>query len=284
MITLLGWPTRAPTVLARLVFFVALSILLMVADHRGQHLEKIRAGLDTLIFPLQWIATLPVRATYSVSEFFTLRSTLTDSNKAMRQERQMLMAKLHNFEALESENERLRKLLDSAARVADRAVVARLLQVSQEPFSRKIVISKGKKDGVYSGQPLIDAHGVMGQVTEVSAFTSRGTLITDPGHALPVLVNRNALRAIAFGTGAPATLNIPYLTASADIREGDLLVTSGMGGRFPPGYPVARISAIVNDPNEAFLSITAIPTALLNHGKEVLLIWPGKSQSGRGQE
>lgn len=280
MITLLGWPLRAPTQLTRLAFFVALSILLMVVDHRGQHLEKIRSGLDVLIYPLQLLATLPVHGAEGLSKFFTFRSTLRETNNKLLKERQLLLARLQTLEALEAENERLRVLLDSATRVADRAIVAGLLQVSQEPFSRKIVISKGASDNVYSGQPLIDAHGVMGQVTEVSKFTSKATLITDPGHALPVLVNRNGLRAIVFGTGAPDTLTIPYLTASADIREQDLLLTSGMGGRFPPGYPVARVKEIINDPNEAFLSIIATPTALLNHGKEVLLIWPGHNQAG----
>jgi rod shape-determining protein MreC len=183
------------------------------------------------------------------------------------------------LEALEAENKRLRDLLGSAARVADRAVVAELVEVSLEPFTRKIVVAKGSRDSVYLGQPVIDAYGIIGQVTEVGPYASKATLITDPGHAIPVLVNRNGLRTIVFGTGAPDRVNVPYLTATADIREGDLLVSSGMGGRFPPGYPVAQVTAVVKDPNEAFLKISAKPMARLNYGKEVLLIWPGERRS-----
>ncbi|OGI49715.1 MAG: rod shape-determining protein MreC, partial [Candidatus Muproteobacteria bacterium RIFCSPHIGHO2_01_60_12] len=158
---------------------------------------------------------------------------------------------------------------------------AELVEVSSEPFTRKVVVAKGSQDGVYVGQSVIDAHGVMGQVTQVAGHVSRVTLITDAGHAIPVLNNRSGLRALVFGTGNPDTVKVPYLTANADIKEGDLLVSSGMGGTFPPGYPVARVVKIVNDPNEAFLAITAKPAAQLNHGKQVLLIWRGNvPQSG----
>jgi rod shape-determining protein MreC len=166
-------------------------------------------------------------------------------------------------------------MLGSATRVAERALAAELIEISQEPFARKIVIARGEHDGAFVGQPVIDAHGVMGQVTQALSAQSRVTLITDPGHAVPVLVNRNGLRALVFGTGNPDKVNVPYLTAAADIREGDLLVSSGMGGTFPAGYPVATVSRIVNDPNEPFLEIDARPVARLNHSKQVLLIWPG---------
>jgi rod shape-determining protein MreC len=220
------------------------------------------------------VAALPVRLSAWTTELFVSERTLREQNAALRKERLLSQAQLQKLEALEAENKRLRDLLGSAARVADRAVVAELVEVSLDPFTRRIVVAKGKRDGVYLGQPVIDAFGIVGQVTEVGLFTSKSTLITDPGHAIPVIVNRNGLRAVVFGSGAPDRVNVPFLTASADIKEGDLLVSSGMGGRFPPGYPVAEVVRITKDPNEAFLEISAKPTARLNYGKEVLLIWP----------
>lgn len=270
----LGRVNGRPSALSRLVVLVALSVLLMVFDYRGQHLPEIRSALSALVYPLQVVAALPVRLSAWATELFVSERTLREQNVALRNERLLSQGRLEKLEALEAENKRLRDLLGSAARVADRAVVAELVEVSLDPFTRRIVVAKGKRNGVYLGQPVIDAFGIVGQITEVGLFTSKATLITDPGHAIPVIVNRNGLRTVVFGTGAPDRVNIPYLTPSADIKEGDLLVSSGMGGRFPPDYPVAEVVQITKDANEAFLEITAKPTARLNYGKEVLLIWP----------
>ncbi len=275
MINVFGRSIRAPSSLTRLILLSAISVALMMLDHRGHHLEKIRAGLNTLAYPIQVLAAAPAYIGHGVADFFTTRDTLRADNEKLLAERQMLLAKLQQFDALETENERLRHMLGSAAQIADKAVAADLVEVSSEPFTRKVVVAKGSQDGVYLGQPVIDANGIMGQVTQVAFDVSRVTLITDAGHAIPVLDNRSGLRALVFGTGDQDTVKVPYLTANADIKEGDLLVSSGMGGTFPPGYPVATVSKIVNDPNESFLSITAVPAAHLNHGKQVLLIWPG---------
>lgn len=275
MINVFGRPIGAPSHLTRLVLLSALSVALMMLDHRGHHLEKIRAGLNTLAYPVQLIAAAPAYVVGGLADFFTTRRTLRVDNEKLLVERQALLARLQQFEALEQENQRLRQMLVSAVQVADKAIAAELVEVSAEPFTRKVVVAKGAKDGVYVGQSVIDAHGIMGQVTQVAGNVSRVTFITDAGHAIPVLNNRSGLRALVFGTGNPDTVKVPYLTANADIQEGDLLVSSGMGGTFPPGYPVARVTKIVNDPNEAFLFITAKPAAQLNHGKQVLLIWRG---------
>jgi rod shape-determining protein MreC len=283
MINVFGRPIGAPSHLTRLVLLSALSVALMMLDHRGHHLEKIRAGLNTLAYPIQLIAAAPAYVVGGLADFFTTRGTLRVDNEKLLVERQALLARLQQFEALEQENQRLRQMLVSAAQVADKAIAAELVEVSAEPFTRKVVIAKGAKDDVYVGQSVIDAHGIMGQVTQVAGNVSRVTLITDAGHAIPVLNNRSGLRALVFGTGNPDTVKVPYLTANADIQEGDLLVSSGMGGTFPPGYPVARVTKIVNDPNEAFLSITAKPAAQLNHGKQVLLIWRGNAPKGGGK-
>jgi len=283
MINVFGRPIGAPSHLTRLVLLSALSVALMMLDHRGHHLEKIRAGLNTLAYPIQLIAAAPAYVVGGLADFFTTRGTLRVDNEKLLVERQALLARLQQFEALEQENQRLRQMLVSAAQVADKAIAAELVEVSAEPFTRKVVVAKGARDGVYVGQSVIDAHGIMGQVTQVAGNVSRVTLITDAGHAIPVLNNRSGLRALVFGTGNPDTVKVPYLTANADIQEGDLLVSSGMGGTFPPGYPVARVTKIVNDPNEAFLSITAKPAAQLNHGKQVLLIWRGNAPKGGGK-
>ncbi len=275
MINVFGRSVGAPSNFTRLILLSALSVALMILDHRGHHLEKIRAGLNVLAYPIQLIASVPAYVGGSIGDFFTTRGTLRQDNEKLLAERQGLNAKVQQFDALEEENARLRRMLGSAAQVADKVLAAELVEVSSEPFTRKIVVAKGSRDGVYVGQSVIDAHGIMGQVTQVASLVSRVTLITDAGHAIPVLDNRSGLRMLVFGTGDPDTLKVPYLTSASDIKEGDLLVSSGMGGTFPPGYPVAQVSRIVNDPNEAFLAITAKPAAQLNHGKQVMLIWRG---------
>jgi rod shape-determining protein MreC len=283
MINVYGRSLGAPSHLTRFVLLSTLSVALMMLDHRGHHLEKIRAGLNTLAYPIQIIASAPAYIGRGVADIFTTRGTLRADNEKLLAERQILLARLQQFEALEQENQRLRQMLVSAALVADKAIAAELVEVSAEPFTRKAVVAKGSQDGIYVGQSVIDAHGIMGQVTQVAGRVSRVTLITDAGHAIPVLNNRSGLRALVFGTGNPDTVKVPYLTANADIKEGDLLVSSGMGETFPPGYPVARVAKIVNDPNESFLAITAKPAAQLNHGKQVLLIWRGNVPKSGGK-
>ncbi|MDH3309544.1 MAG: rod shape-determining protein MreC [Gammaproteobacteria bacterium] len=283
MINVFGRSLGAPSHLTRLVLLSALSVALMMLDHRGQHLEKIRTGLNTLAYPIQLVAAAPAYVVRHLADFFTTRGTLRADNEKLLAERQLLLARLQQFEALEQENQRLRQMLVSAAQVADKVIAAELVEVSAEPFTRKVVVAKGSHDGVYVGQSVIDAHGIMGQVTQVAGRVSRVTLITDAGHAIPVVNNRSSLRAVVFGTGNPDTVKVPYLTANADIKEGDLLVSSGMGGTFPPGYPVAQVVKIINDPNESFLSITAKPTARLNHGKQVMLVWRGDAPKSGGK-
>jgi|MudIll2142460700_1097286.scaffolds.fasta_scaffold05999_5 rod shape-determining protein MreC len=277
MLQIAGWQLRAPSNLTRLLVFAALSIALLLLDARGHHLQKIRAGLTVLLTPVQMLAAVPTRVGGWAADALRGDAELHEELERLRTAQSILLAQLEKYAALEAENAHLRSLLGTSALVADKAVAAELVEVATEPFRRTIVIAKGEKDGVYVGQPVIDAFGIRGQLSEVGMLRSKAILITDPGHAVPVQVNRNGLRAIAFGTGAPDSVSIRYLTASADIKEGDLLVSSGIGGTFPFGYPVARVARIVNDPNESFLDILATPVAQLGHNKEVLLIWPSKA-------
>jgi len=276
MITVFGKSLRGPSPLTRLVLLVLLSAALMMLDHRGHQLERIRAALMVVVYPLQLVASVPAALYYGVTSIVTADGELQARNEQLEAERQMLLARLQKFEALESENDRLRTMLGAATRVADRALVAELMGVSLEPFSRRILVRRGAADGVSVGQPVIDAYGIVGQVTHVAPHVSTVTLITDPSHAIPVLNNRSGLRAVVFGSGEQDSLTVPYLSGTADIKEGDLLVSSGMGGVFPAGYPVAVVTAVEHDPSEGFLRVRVRPAAQLNHGKQVLLIWPGQ--------
>lgn len=275
MITASRWSLKAPSSFLRFLFFLILSGILMVADHRGHHLQKIRSALGQLLYPVEVLASLPARTTASVSDYIATTGAQRRELDQLHVERVQLLAKLQKYDQLEAENAHLRELLGAAQRAGDRATTAPLIEVNPEPFTRQLLLGKGADAGVYIGQPVIDAYGIMGQISEVNAGTSRLTLITDSSHSVPVQVVRNGLRTIAVGTGARDQVEAPYLTASADIRVGDLLVTSGLGDVFPAGYPVARVIRIVNDPNEAFLKIIARPAAHLDSGEDVLLIWPG---------
>ncbi|MEJ2565790.1 MAG: rod shape-determining protein MreC [Gammaproteobacteria bacterium] len=269
---------RGPSENSRLVVFVAISLVLMTVDHRQHHLESVRSALSFVISPLEYMLSVPVGAGHWLGEALSSRQTLEQQIAELRSRELLQSARLQKLAALEAENTRLRSLLDSSFKVGERVLVAELLEVDFDPFSQEIVINKGSHDGVEIGQSIVDAEGVMGQVVHVAPFTSTAMLITDPSHAIPVAVNRNGLRAIAMGTGAADRLDIPNLPLNADIQTGDLLVTSGLGGRFPPGYPVAVVKKVVRNPGQPFADVTARPTAHLEQSREVLLVWRSSQQ------
>jgi len=247
----------------------------MVVDHRSQYLSTIRSAAAVAVYPLQLLADAPIRLAEGLSDYFGEIGSLRSRNEELRHELLTARSSLSRLESVEVENERLRRLLGAAQNVAERALIAELIEVSLEPFTHRILVNKGSLQSVFIGQPVIDAHGVMGQVTEVTFLTATATLVTDPSSAVPVQVRRNGLRAIAFGTGAPDQLEIAHLVPTADIKTGDVLITSGFGGHFPPGYPVARVTEMRHDPGESYLTVLAEPLAKLQHTREVLLIWPG---------
>jgi len=280
-----GRPRRsAASPLARLLVLGLLAIGLMIVDQRTHALDSVRSVLGLAVYPIQYIASLPQQIGRGFGSLFAGREQLKEENERLHREVTLMRATQQKFDAVLAENNRLRNLFVAAARVADRALIGELIRVDLDAFTRKLLVNKGGSAGVFIGQPVIDADGIMGQVTTVTPFSATITLITDPGHAVPVQVQRNGLRAILFGTGAAEELDLPNLTATADIREGDLLITSGLGGRFPAGYPVARVIRIVSDPNESFLAIAAEPVARLNHSKEVLLIWSGDADTSAAAE
>ncbi len=246
----------------------------MTLDHRQKHLEAIRGAIAVAVYPIQYVVDLPVSAGNWLGENLVSRDQLLEDNTRLRSQHTILKAQLQKMISLELENMRLRKLLDSSYQVGERILVAELLAVDLDPFTRQVMINKGSTNDVYVGQPLLDAEGVFGQVIHVTPFTSTAMLITDPSHALPVQVNRNGLRAIAEGTGNDERLELVHIPNNADIKVDDLLTTSGLGGTFPGGYPVAKVVSVEPDTTQPYASVFAQPLAKLDRSREVLLVWP----------
>jgi len=259
---------------SRFILIIALSLALMVLDHQNQHLRDVRRFLDALVYPLQVAVNAPAAFGRWAAESLSTRSHLIEENQTMRHRLLIQSGRLQRMAALEKENDRMRALLESTAKVGDRVLIAEIMSVDMNPFRHQVIINKGSRDGVFVGQALIDAHGIVGQVTRDQIIKSEAILITDADAAVPVELVRNQLRTIAMGTGDMDHLSLPFLPRNADVQRGDLLVTSGLGGTFPPGYPVARVDDIVDDSSQPFLKITAVPMAALNRVREVLLLWP----------
>lgn len=266
---------NAPALGLRFLLLAALSISLLVIDQRDNYLKVVRTAVGAAVYPLHLLVDSPLATWRWAVESTTSRHELELENSRLRAERLLTNARLQKYAALEAENTRLRAMLEATPRGSDRIRVSEILSVSANPFRHVIVVDKGTHDGVFDGQAMVDAHGVVGQVIEAGLLSSQGILISDPDHALPVEVNRNGLRTIAVGSGDFARLELPFLPNNADIEPGDLLVTSGLGGAFPAGYPVGTVDSVERIPQEPFASVSATPAAALNQVREVMLIWPG---------
>jgi rod shape-determining protein MreC len=266
-------PARIPALGIRVIAFILLSILVMYLDHREHHLDVIRKSIGAAVYPVQIVVDAPARFWGWLGDSTTSRNQLELELGRLKAEKLLTNARLQRLTALEAENARLRALLDARTRVRDDVRVAEILAVDSNPYEHSFVIGVGSRDGVYDGQVLVDANGVVGQVIETGVMTAEAMLISDADHALPVEVNRNGLRTIAVGTGEYARLDLPFLPNNADIRAGDLLVTSGLGGTFPAGYPVAVVDSVTRIPQEPFADVSATPAAALEQLREVMLIW-----------
>lgn len=267
---------NAPALGFRFLLLAGLSILLLVIDNRENYLDNLRKAIGASVHPLRVVVDAPISTWRWITDTTTSRNELQLENSRLKAERLLTQARLQKYAALEAENARLRALLEATPHGSERIRVSEIMSVSANPFRHVIVVDKGSRDGVFDGQAMVDASGVVGQVIDVGLLSSQGILISDPDHALPVEVNRNGLRTIAVGSGDVARLELPFLPNNADIEEGDLLVTSGLGGAFPAGYPVAVVETVRRDPQEPFASVTATPSAALNQVREVMLIWPGE--------
>lgn len=230
-------------------------------------------------FPVYWLADVPLRVKEWGAGRFGSKQALLEENETLRTELLIHKRRTQQMAALVAENTRLRQLLNSADTIAERVLVAELVGVSPNPMKHQVMINRGASDGVYEGQPVVDAHGLVGQVVIVGRSSSRVLLITDSSHALPVQVNRNGVRLVAEGQGNLLQLRLRHVSNTLDIHEGDLLVTSGLGQRFPAGYPVGLVDRVEHDPGRPFADVYATPMADLNRNRHVLLVFERNAQT-----
>lgn len=256
----------------RLIAYLAVAVIVMTVDHRGNYLHEARRLGSFVIEPIYRLAGLPADVARATRTAVVSQSRLASENRELRQALMLARARLNRVAALASQNVRLKELLDAQKNLGLEVQLARLIDIDLDPFRHRVVIDAGSNQGVVSGQPVIDAEGVMGQIVETLPNTAVAMLITDPNHATPISIERTGLRTIAYGSGAIDGLTLPNIPISADIRIGDRLVTSGMGGRFPAGFPVGTIREIGNDPSGLFAVGIATPAAALNRSGEVLLL------------
>ena len=259
-----------------------LSAILLLLDARSDYLVKARAMMTTIIYPVYVMASVPSDFLQGIAEYFESRDKLQVENQNLLTQQLLNDARLLKLQTLESENNRLRTLLGSSFRLQERVLVAELVTVDLDPFSQWVLIDKGAGDGVTIDQAALDSQGVMGQVTDVSQWTSTVVLLTDPSHAIPVEINRNGLRGVAVGQGLGQPLRLIHMPQNSDVKVGDVLSTSGLGGRFPQGYPVGTIAKIGGPAGEAFIAIDVMPLAKLDTSRELLLVLPGEKVTSPG--
>jgi rod shape-determining protein MreC len=265
---------RIPALNTKFIIFVVLSFILLINDQRNNYLSILRNSIAIAIYPLQSAVEIPSRFTNWFDLRIKSKEILIQENQTLLSQQKINSSILQRYEALEQENERLKQILNAASNLDNKVEITRIISVNVNPYRHTIVIDKGERDGVYEGQVLLDADGVIGQILHTNFLTSEAILISDSDHALPVEINRNGLRTIVLGNGSYTKLNVPYIPNNADIEIGDLLVTSGLGGKFPSGYPVAKVEFIESDLSEQFYKVSAKPIAYLNQVREVMLLKP----------
>jgi rod shape-determining protein MreC len=262
---------RGPAPLARLVFFVILSLALLVLDLKYRYLELVRQGAATALYPLQRVAASPVELYDRLGVYFSGLAALRDENDRLRRKELEAAHWLLRQQHLEQENRHLRALLDMKARQTVPATPAEILYAARDPFSRRVIVDKGSQHGIGAGQPVIDETGVLGQITRVYPFYSEVTLVTDKNQAVPVQLLRNGLRSVLYGASG-GQLELRFLAANADVQTGDLLVTSGLDGIYPPGLPVARVVRVDRDAAYSFARILCEPLAGVERHGQVLIL------------
>ena len=263
---------RGPSPLARLSFFTALSLALMATDARLQYLAGVRENLMTLLHPLQIVANIPTDLYHATDEYFSTHHHLLDENARLKKQALMQDIALQRLNILALENSNLRDLLDAKQALVETSTLAEVIHVGRDSFTKKIIVNRGKNHNVMTGAAAVDAKGVIGQVTRTYPASSEITLITDKSLAIPVQIERNGLRAIAFGKGRDNTLDLPYLPANVDIRRGDKLVTSGIDGVYPAGLAVATVTEMKTTQDSPFAHIVCIPAGGIENNRQILLV------------
>lgn len=267
---------RGPPLGAGLFFLGVVSVVVMMLDHRGGYLETARLWMSAAANPIYVVVQTPYQVWNWLTGSFADRGRLRTENAQLTEQLRVARTQLLRFESLNEENRRLREIREASKGLSERTLIAEIINVSVQPFRHMVVINKGADDGVFRGQPVLDAFGVVGQVMQVGKSTATLILITDTEHAVPVQVNRNGIRSIAMGTGESTKLSLPYLTVESDVQRGDLLVSSGLDEIFPAGYPVATVTKVERNPTDTFALVEAKPLAQLDRDREVLLLWTDK--------
>ncbi|MFD2167783.1 rod shape-determining protein MreC [Thalassotalea euphylliae] len=270
---------HGPSPQHRLAIVLLLSAALVFFDHKLGSFETARGYLQSVVSPLQYLANTPKQMMLWAAENLVTRKQLIEENQTLKINELTYQEKLMELEIVKKENERLRMLLASPLRSETKKMVAEILSVDSDPYTHQIVINRGANDGVYEGQPVIDEQGIVGQILTVGTTTSRVILITDVTHALPVRVSRNGTRLVATGAGRIDRLSHAHVPHSADIRTGDLLVTSGLGGKYPEGYPVSKVVVVRKDESRPFAQVLSQPVAEIDKLRYLLLLWPEKPAS-----
>jgi rod shape-determining protein MreC len=264
---------RTTGLLFRCVLYSLLALALIIVDKRYDHLGKIRRLLSVVAYPVQIAVASPFEGWHWFRDSVSTRDALRADKTKLEAELRVAQFRLQRYEALEAETQRLRALRENTASVTDRFLVGDVMNVDLDAFRERVLVNKGAGDGIYVGQAVLDSGGVFGQVARVGQLTSEVILVSDAAHAIPVQINRNGLRTVAVGTGDTNRLKLPYLPTSADIVAGDLLVTSGLGGGFPAGYPVGTIAEVKRDPAQSLADVDVKPAAALDRSRELLFVW-----------
>lgn len=258
----------------RAFFLLLLAMILMIFDHRIEAFHRLRQDLSAIVLPIQELVNQPIQWVHWLGDGVTAQRRLLEENAQLKVHELLLKLKLQKLLALEHENAQLKELLQSASRVSGKVKAAQLLAVDLDPTIQQVIVDKGRHDGVYQGQPVLDANGVMGQIVDVGPLTSKILLLTDSRFAIPVKDQRNGFRAIAVGTGAAQQLALLHISDKNQVNVGDLFLTSGLGLHFPAGYPVGVVSSIKQISGERFLVVTLVPSAHFDQTQHVILVWP----------
>jgi len=256
----------------RLLAYLALGVALVILDHRGGWLHQARREAGLAAQPLWWVAGLPGKLGTRLQDDAATLTQLTAENRRLRDELLVSNARLTRLSAAVADNVQLRALLNAAGNRGLDVQLAAVLNIDLDPTRQRLVLDAGANDGVYVGQPVIDAGGLLGQIVQVMPAYSTVLLLTDPDHAVPVMVQRNGVRMLAFGNGRSDQLQLMNVPLNADIKDGDVVVTSGLGGRFPPGFPVGKVIDLHADDSRTFLVGELTPAAHLDRGRNVLLL------------
>ena len=267
----------------RTLFWVGFSILLMVLDQRGTSTQQLRAAIAMPLSFLQYAVSWPLQLVDTLSNNISTHDALVTENLNLKSEQLLLKSQVQRLLAIESENNQLKALLRSSTQVRGKVLIAQLLAVDTDPFINQVVLDKGMRDGVYVGQPVLDANGVMGKIIQVGPLTSRLLLITDNRSGISIQDTRNGIRAIAVGDNYSGKLRLVNIPETVDFQKGDVLVTSGLGEQYPEGYPVGEVTNVTKDPSLQFATIVVDPNAHPDRSREVLLVWPNVKVEGKPQ-